>query len=417
MGPSIAGIQILDRLAEGGSAVIYRAQDLRTKEPRAVKVLRPEARADARMQKAFRAEALLLQTLDHEGLLKLHGAGAAGGDEYMVLELFPGGNVKRLLQDKSPDLARLALAIFTGAAEALCHLHLAGVLHKDVKPENILVHPASGRVKLIDLSIAAKVGGISTSFNLFKKAVVQGTPSYMSPEQIRGGNLDHATDVYSLGAAMYEVYAGAPPFIGRTQEEIFDKHLNTPLKWTRPPGSPIPEGVHKLIVQMLEKDPLRRPDMNVVLRRLSEVKAVLARPKPVRGGKPAAPAPTAAAASGAREPRFTVRDARITFVRVREARLSGVREGLDGFLHNLSRTGLGFSTAIPPQPDEELDLVLVVPPINKAIRMTGVVRWVSPDSAAGLASVGVSLPKASPEYVTQLETLRQALAELPAAGR
>ncbi len=423
MGPNIPGIQILEKLAEGGSAFIYTAQDLLTKEPRAVKVLKPEARADGKLQKAFRSEALLLQTLDHENLIKLYSAGAVGPDEYMVLELFTGSNVKRLLQQKSPDLPRLALDLFQGAADALCYLHLNGIIHKDVKPENLLVDPSTGRVKLIDLSIAEKPNRLTTSFNLFRKTTVQGTPSYMSPEQIQGKPLDHRTDVYSLGATMNEVYTGSPPFSGRSQEEILQKHLKEPFRWPRTPGMAVPEEIHRLIVTMLDKDPMRRPDMNIVLRRIAEVKTAQARlrPGPRATGVPGSPNVTPAPAPGTepgapvREVRLTVKDARLTFIRVRESRLSGVKEGLDGFLHNLSRAGLGFDTAIPPQMDEELDIVLVVPPINKAIRVSGVVKWVSPDSASGLNTVGVFLPKPPPDYTDQLSQLRSALAELPAA--
>lgn len=424
MGPTIPGIRILEKLAEGGSSLIYRAEDLRTHEPRAVKVLRLTARGDAKMLKEFRAEATLLKELNHEGLVKIHGCGAAGGDEFMVRELFEGTNLKSLLQQKSVEVPRVTLDLFVATAEALCYLHLHGIIHKDVKPENILVHPPSGRVKLIDLSIAEKVdagGGLFSAFGSARKSTVEGTPSYMSPEQIQGKSLDHRTDVYSLGATMYEVLSGAPPFIGRSQDEVLRKHLKEPPKDIPDKRKEIPYDVYKMVLQMLEKDPIRRPDLHAVLRRLSKAKAPPPRPVRVparpKAAVPPAPAPTTPAEVAPAEPsrhrehRMTVKDARVTFICRAEVDTGGKPIGRDGFVVNLSRDGLGFETATPPKPQSEIDMVVVVPPVSKAMRLTGLARWVHP-AESGLQSVGVFLPDPPIEYMIHLEKLRKALREL-----
>ncbi len=572
MALTVPGVRIVEKLAEGGSSVIYRAEDMQTREARAVKVLRPQARADAKSLKAFHAEAELLRGLDHEGIVRVFATGSSGGEVFTVLELFEGANLKRLLQQKSPDLARLGLPIFAQAAEALCHLHLHGIIHKDVKPENLLVQTTTGRVKLIDLSIAERIpsggGGLLSAFGLGRKAVPAGTPSYMSPEQIQARPLDHRTDVYSLGATMYEVFAGTPPFIGRSQDEILQKHLKETPRSLLDRQPDLPVDVGRMVMQMLEKDPIRRPDLHAVLRRLSKAMAPPP-PRPARAqaaGRPAPPAPAAAPspmgvsapvppapagapgragastphgetpsapprpapgplpvrasvapesapkpaaksaeptppaaaslhagtapgpapapgaataelapvptaqASSSTEPgcaapttatpddagtgpapapaeprteapaavpqagppgpspaaqpageeeppafhravRLTVRDARVTFVRVRRLQETGKREGLDGFVVNLSKAGLGFECTASLEPGEEIQMVVVVPPVNQAVRLTGIVRWCDP-AESGLQAVGVFLPAVSLEYALHLERLRQALRDL-----
>ncbi|MBI3267644.1 MAG: protein kinase [Planctomycetes bacterium] len=394
MGLSAPGVRIQEKFAEGGSSVLYKGTDLKTNEPRAVKFLNAQSKADPKMVKAFKTEAALLAGLQHEGLIRVYANGESGDDHYLVMEYFAGKNLKRLLQEKNRELPHLALDIFQGVSESLCYLHLNGIVHKDVKPENVLLSE-SGVTKLIDLSIAEKPGFLA-SLGLFKRAV-QGTPSYMSPEQIQGRAVDFRTDIYSLGATMYEVYAGVPPFVGRKQEEILTKHLRERPKPPSDHDQEIPAELDKLILDMLEKDVAKRvPDMNMLIYRLAKVKQAIGA------------SPMGARAFG-RTTRLIVRSGRITYVRIDQTKKTGKRSEHVGLLTNVSRAGLGFQAAESPTNGEALEMVLVVPPLKAPIQLAGKVMWTNRTPEDDLFAVGVRLSQSPPDYLQKFESLKNAL--------
>jgi serine/threonine-protein kinase len=176
------------------------------------------------------------------------------------MEFFPAGSLKQRLLNKQTDFLKEYLPrIFKQTCTALAYMHGSGWLHRDIKPDNILANSA-GEAKLIDFAIAQRLQKPSFFAKLFRrKGKVQGTRSYMSPEQIRGETLDARTDIYSFGATMYEVVTGRPPFRGASSQDLLNKHL---YEKVLPPQSLTPDltdDFSNLVVKMLAKKREERP--------------------------------------------------------------------------------------------------------------------------------------------------------------
>jgi len=178
---------------------------------------------------------------------------------FVLMELFSPINLKQMLRESPERLQAHIQHIIRGAAEGVAYMHHKGWVHRDIKPDNFLVEMESGNVKLIDFNLAQRRRGLLSRL-LPGKSKVQGTPSYMSPEQIRGdGSVDERSDVYSFACTAYELLAGKPPFTGSSQKELFNKHLRS-----RPPSLKATVGAinpafASLIDRSLYKDPQRRP--------------------------------------------------------------------------------------------------------------------------------------------------------------
>ncbi len=393
MPPTIPGLKVIEKIAEGGSGLIYKILDERNNETRALKVLKEEAAQDTSMVKAFKAEGSLLMELDHEGLIKVYDLGEAYGQPYMVMEFFPGRNLKRMLQQKNSLLKDLAIEIGQKTGAVLLELHLNGIVHKDVKPENILFTD-SGRLKLIDLSIAQRKGGFWST--LFKKPV-QGTPTYMAPEQIRNDKLDHRADIYALGATLYELVAGSPPFIGKSQDEILQKHLRerpTPLKDVAPT---VPAEFAKLVMSMLEKAPEKRiQDMNLVLFELNKIT------RNVR-------LPGRTTRVHGRSTRINLQAGMINFFRLDKASKTATSINGRGVLTNISRHGLGFKSNLKLANDERVEMLATIPPLKQPLKFEGNVVWCTKPQSDTIYTIGVRLSECPPDYLTKFETLKEHL--------
>lgn len=391
--PNIPGFKVLEKIAEGGSSVIWKILDERNNEHRALKVLSEKSANTPGMVKAFKAEAALLMEMDHEGLVKVFDIGEAYGEHYYVMEYFPGTNLKTQLQQKNPLLKDAAIEIGQKVGQVLLELHLHGILHKDMKPENVL-YSTSGRVKCIDLSIAQRKGSFWSS--LFKKPV-QGTPSYMSPEQIRNEKLDHRSDIYSLGVTLYELVAGQPPFIGKSQEEILQKHLREKPVNVRELAKTMNADFAKLIMMMLEKSPDKRiQDMNLVLFEMNKINRqvkVPGRSTRVYG----------------RSTRINLQAGMVNFFRVDRAQKKGTSINGRGVLTNLSRHGLGFKCNLKLGADEVVEMLATIPPLKQPLKFLGNVVWCTKQPTDTIYSVGVRLNESPPDYLTKFETLKESL--------
>lgn len=164
------------------------------------------------------------KTLKHKNIIKIYDFATTNESTYLVMELFEHENLKLQLREGPKKVAHLTLKIIEQAAEALYYFNSEGWIHRDVKPDNFLVSN-EGVVKLIDFAISTKQkSGIAAMFG-FGKAPVQGTRSYMSPEQIRNQNLDCRADIYSFGCVIFELLSGKPPFTGTNADELLNKHL------------------------------------------------------------------------------------------------------------------------------------------------------------------------------------------------
>ena len=253
----IAGIPILprfvirDRLGEGATAVVYRAWDRMRDEFVALKVLREaDALSPAAVQR-FNREARTAAELDHPNVVRVHDAGMSDGRLYLVMEFVDHRSLAAVLAEgSSPPEAMTAL--LEKAARGVSAAHARGIVHRDLKPANILV-TRQGVPKVADFGLALRAG---TMAQLTRTGAVMGTPSYMAPEQVAGRNdsVSPRTDVYALGAILYQVLQGTPPHAGRNLEDLYSKVL---LEVPPPPrGAPLP--LQAICLKALEKDPADR---------------------------------------------------------------------------------------------------------------------------------------------------------------
>ncbi|GGC01347.1 serine/threonine-protein kinase [Cellulomonas carbonis] len=243
--------RLVSRVAVGGMGEVWVAHDDALKRDVAVKVLREEFAGDTGFLERFRAEARNSAQLSHPNIAALYDYGEQAGSGFLVMELVLGEPMSDLL-DRQPVLpTRRLLPILAQTARALHAAHVAGVVHRDVKPGNILL-ARSGRVKITDF-------GISTAINqvpMTASGMVMGTAQYLSPEQAIGKAATPASDIYSLGIVAYEALVGHRPFTGPTAVDIAVAHVNTPVPPM--PGAIDPE-LSALVMRMLAKEPEARP--------------------------------------------------------------------------------------------------------------------------------------------------------------
>lgn len=242
-------------IAIGGMGEVWQAADTRLDRQVAVKVLKPEYSGDAEFRQRFHTEARMTASLNHPGIAAVHDYGeAAGGPAhpcaFLVMELVAGDPLATILLRQPRLSADRTLDILEQAAEALQAAHERGVVHRDIKPGNILITP-SGRVKLTDFGIARAVDAAP----LTRSGMVMGTAHYIAPEQAAGNETGPAGDVYSLAVVGYECLAGQRPFTAESAVAVAMMHIRD---WPAPLPSDLPAGVRALIEATLVKDPGQR---------------------------------------------------------------------------------------------------------------------------------------------------------------
>ncbi|WP_051478911.1 protein kinase [Arthrobacter sp. H5] len=243
--------QLTDRIAIGGMGEVWKARDQVLGRIVAIKILKEEYTGDPGFLNRFRAEARHTALLNHEGIANVFDYGEEGGSAYLVMELVPGQPLSTIIEREqilSPDRA---LSIVGQTATALSVAHQQGLVHRDVKPGNLLILP-DGRVKITDFGIAR----IADQVPLTATGQVMGTAQYLAPEQATGQPATGSSDIYALGVIGYEMLAGRRPFSGESQIAIALAQVND-----APPALPetIPTPVRALIASMLAKDPADRP--------------------------------------------------------------------------------------------------------------------------------------------------------------
>jgi tetratricopeptide (TPR) repeat protein len=267
-------------IGRGGMGEVWRALDESLGRRVAVKCLKPSAPSgDAGftriLQARFRREARVAAALQHRGITVVHDFGEHDGVLYLVMELLDGRNLLQILEDTGrsplpvPDITDIAEQV----AAALAYTHAQGVVHRDLKPANI-IRLTDGTVKICDFGIARLGHDIGFTSRLTGSGVAMGTPHYMSPEQIDASEVDHRSDLYSLGCVLYELATGAPPFDLGDTWSILVGHRDTepePPRSTRPE---LPVELERLILDLLAKDPEHRPqDAADVCGRLKAMRA------------------------------------------------------------------------------------------------------------------------------------------------
>lgn len=258
--------RLRERIGRGGMGDVWRAVDESLGRKVAVKCLKPLTpgadTAMARvMEERFRREARLAAALQHRGVTVVHDFGEHDGGLFLVMELLEGRNLAQILEDNAgrpllvPDITDIAEQV----ASALAYTHEQGIVHRDLKPANV-IRLADGAVKICDFGIARLGHDPSVTARLTSVGIAVGTPHYMSPEQIGGGDaVDHRTDLYSLGCVLYELATGAPPFDTGDPWAILLAHRDTVPEPPRSHRPDLPAELDRLIQDLLAKDPDARP--------------------------------------------------------------------------------------------------------------------------------------------------------------
>jgi serine/threonine protein kinase len=243
-------------LGAGGWGVVVAGQHRQLHRPVAIKQLPPELSADPAVRRRFAAEARVLASLDHPHVVPVYDFVERDGVCLLVMELLPGGTLRSRASDGAGLTAPKAVALSLACASGLSAAHRRGILHRDVKPDNLLF-AASGVLKVTDFGIAKVIGGADTVMT--RAGDVLGTPAYIAPEQVLGGELSPATDVYALATMLYQLLAGVFPFShdGPAVALLF-KHAHeapTPLRDVAPH---VPEAVAAVVMRGLATDPAQR---------------------------------------------------------------------------------------------------------------------------------------------------------------
>ncbi len=246
--------QLFERLGYGGMADVFRARDLMLDRYVAIKVLRKDYTENAGFQERFRHEARAAANLSHPNIVTVHDFGLAEGQLYIVMEYIPGTDLKTLLRKRGRFTIDEATPLVVQACAGIGYAHRAGLVHCDVKPQNMLVTPDK-RLKVTDFGIARALATIHPDEH---SDVVWGSPQYFSPEQAAGEPPSPASDVYSLGVVLYEMLSGTLPFTGSTAEELARLHIQADPIPVREYVPDIPSTLEEIVMKVLSKEPSAR---------------------------------------------------------------------------------------------------------------------------------------------------------------
>jgi eukaryotic-like serine/threonine-protein kinase len=249
--------EILAPLGRGGMGMVYRARDTSLGDIVALKLIRPDLAQEAHLAERFRSEIRLARRIRHRNVCSIFGDGEERGILYLCMELVEGKDLRRLVQERGPLPEAEAYELAIQAAEGLHAIHEAGIVHRDLKASNVM-QDARGVVRLMDFGLARQSApGVSTG--LTASGGVVGTAEYMSPEQARAENVGPASDVYSLGVVIFELFTGEVPFRGDTPLLTLMKHVEEPPPLTGARAARLPFALVPVLRRALAKNPRDRP--------------------------------------------------------------------------------------------------------------------------------------------------------------
>ncbi len=241
--------ELIEKIAEGGMARVYRGRDLVLKRTIAVKVLKDQMTGDLAFIRRFEREAQAAAALSHPHIVNIYDVGEQDGIHFMVMEYVEGNNLKEYIRQKGRLPVFEAVQITRQIAEALDQAHGAGMVHRDIKPQNILFS-RSGKVKVTDFGIAIAGDGVTVTVG----DEIIGSVQYISPEQARGEIACKQSDLYSLGIILYEMVTGKVPFSGENPVAVAMKHIQEQIVPPRQVQSDIPESLEQIILKAVQKD-------------------------------------------------------------------------------------------------------------------------------------------------------------------
>ena len=267
-GTTFAGrYQVIEELGTGGMGRVYKVYDAEVEDKVALKLLNPDIASDEETITRFRNELKLARRIAHKNVCRMYDLGQQEGDYYITMEYVAGENLKSFIRRSGQLTVDKTIGIAAEICAGLAEAHRLGVVHRDLKPQNIMIDQ-EGAVRIMDFGIARSLKAKS----LTRPGVLIGTPEYMSPEQVEGGAADQRSDIYAVGIILYEMLTGRVPFAGDTPIAIALKHKTESPPNPRELNARIPEALSRLVLRCLEKDPAKRFESPENL--LSELEAI-----------------------------------------------------------------------------------------------------------------------------------------------
>jgi len=253
IGKKIGNYRIRERIAGGGVGCVWKGEDEALGRPVAVKMLRPEMADRAGLVERFRAEAQTVGRLNHPNIATIYSLLEESGEVFLVMEFVEGETLATRIRHDGPFSLEACFDLFHQVLDGVHHAHEAGIVHRDVKPSNVMVDDR-GLVKLLDFGIARSEG----SPRITRAGGIVGTPHYMSPEQVQGEEGSVRSDVYALGLLLYELTVGRLPFEGEAEFDIMRAQVEVTPSSPRECGADLPEPAEAVLLRALSKDPAER---------------------------------------------------------------------------------------------------------------------------------------------------------------
>ncbi|MGF1505063.1 MAG: protein kinase [Anaerolineae bacterium] len=254
--PTLNGrYHLVEQIGSGGMAVLYKAEDADLQRTVAVKVLRPSLVNDPEFVERFKREARSAANMSHPNIVTVHDVGQDGSQtHYIIMEYVPGQNLKQLIKARGAFEIDAALAIIIEVCKGVGYAHRAGLVHCDIKPQNILVTP-DRRIKVVDFGIAR---ALTAAEDGERESIVWGSPSYFAPEQAAGEVPTPASDVYAIGVVLFELLTGRLPFIGNNYQDLALQHIHDAPPSIHQFNPTVPDELVRIVEQTLAKVPSRR---------------------------------------------------------------------------------------------------------------------------------------------------------------
>jgi len=246
--------KLLEERGKGGMAFVYHARDLLLERDVAVKILKADYSNDPLFQERFQQEARAAANLSHPNIVTIHDFGFEKGQPYIVMEYLPGMDLKTLILEKGRLTIEESLPLLIQACAGVGYAHRAGLVHCDLKPQNMLIMPDM-RLKVADFGIARALAGIHPDEQV---EVVWGSPQYFSPEQAAGLAPSPASDVYSLGVVLFEMLTGQPPFVAGTATGLAKMHVEVEPPRLHETLKNVPQQLEQVLTKVLSKEPSHR---------------------------------------------------------------------------------------------------------------------------------------------------------------